>query len=519
MSAINTNVLPVHNGRVSHKAMKSKEARLAAIAAGLVVSTTKENPLLALDVYKMGHMELYCPGTEKVYSHLVARSDKNFDKTVFFGLQYYLQEYLSTPLEPWMAEEFLNARKHILGRSSQEVQDKIRALANLGYFPLEIKAVPEGTVMPVKNVLMTITNTIDGFGWAVGFIESLILKVWYPTTVGACSYNYRSLVNEMYDATVDEEMYFLKDYAVHDFGYRGDASEEGAALSGAAHLLNFLGSDTVPALPFIVRHYGGDMSKPIMQSVLASEHSVVCSFPREEELSSFEHILDKLDDAEIGSAVSDTFNYWEVLTTFAKKLKPRILARAGKLVFRPDSGNPEKIINGDPDADPDTNEGKGSMRLLDEGFGSTKNKKGYQVHNPKVGLIYGDGMYFVRFRNSLLRMKEMFYAACNLVIGVGGILRGHSRDSMGFAIKATYVVVNGEERAIMKDPITDPGKKSLKGLMVLERDTTGNYVTTDEVDWARESTGLLVSVFRDGEILREYSWDEFCLNVAASRVA
>jgi nicotinamide phosphoribosyltransferase len=158
------------------------------------------------------------------------------------------------------------------------------------------------------------------------------------------------------------------------------------------------------------------------------------------------------------------------------------------------------------------------MRILDEGFGSTQNRKGYKVHNPKVGLIYGDGMYFVRFRNSLLRMKEMFYAACNLVIGVGGILRNHSRDTLGFAIKATYVVVNGEERAIMKDPITDPSKKSLKGLMVLERDVAGNYVTTDEVDWGREKTGLLVSVYRNGEILREYSWNELCANVAASRV-
>ncbi len=509
--------------KLRYRDLTSHEQRLSAIAAGLVVSTTKENPLLATDVYKLGHMEQYCPGTEKVYSHLVARTDKNFEKTVFLGLQYYLQVFLSKKLEPWMAEEFLNSRKHILGGSSEEVERKIRALTALGYFPLKIKAVPEGTVMPVRHVLMTITNTKPGFGWVVGFVESLIIKIWDEITVAACAYRYRTLVDEMWMRTVVDEMQFLKAFAVHDFGYRGCKTEEEAGLTGMAFLAGYggLGSDTVPALPFIVRHYGGDMldaTKPIMLSVPASEHSVMCSFGREDELAAFLHML-KTYPTGIVSIVSDTFNVYDVLTEFMPILKPIILARpeGAKVVFRPDSGNPEYIICGDPTATPGSREWKGAIRLLDEMFGSSLNRKGYKVLNPMVGLIYGDGMYFERFERTLRRLETMGYAASNLVIGVGGILRGHSRDSMGFAIKATYVIVNGEERAIEKDPITDSGKKSLKGLMVLERDALGNYATTDEVDWARESQGELVTQFEDGEILREYEWEEILANVNAGR--
>jgi nicotinamide phosphoribosyltransferase len=485
--------------------------RLAIILDGGVISSTAENPLLATDVYKMGHMEQYAPGTSQVYSYLVARSDKNYDRSVFFSLQYYLDRYLTVPLEPWMADEFLNARRMILGSNSQAVEEKIRALCALGYWPIEIKAVPEGTVMPVKNVLMTMTNTVAGYGWAVGFLESLIIKLWYPTTTASTSFKYRSLVDRYYEQTVDEEGYGGREFAVHDFGYRGDGSEEGAMLTGAAHLLSFVGGDTVPALPFIVRYYQGDYKSLLLASVAASEHSVMCSFGRDDEIGAFEHMLD-LYPSGIVSIVSDTFDVYRVLTEFAEHLKPRIMARDGKVVFRPDSGNPEYIICGDPDAPVGSNEWKGAIRILDEVFGSTVNGKGYKVLDPHVGLIYGDGMYYERYERTLKRLEEMGYAASNLVIGVGGILRNHSRDTMGFAIKATYVLVNGEHRDIEKDPITDSGKKSHKGLLVLEQDQAGNYVTTDQVSWERESTGLLKTVYQNGQVTRRYTWTEVRAN-------
>lgn len=471
------------------------------------MNISKRNPLLATDVYKMGHMEQYAPGCNKVYSYLTTRSDKHFDKTVFFGLQYYLKEYLSTPITRDMGQEFLEYRKMILGSNSVDVENKIMALCDLGYFPLSIKAVPEGTVMPVKNVLLTMTNTHPDFHWVVGFVESLILKLWYSTTVASCCYKYREIVDDYYNQTVDEDMYFLKDFTVHDFGYRGDGSEEGAAISGAAQLVSFKGSDTVPALPFILENYNGDKRDLIMASVPASEHSVMCSFGKDDELGAFKNML-KLYPTGIVSIVSDTYDVYKVLTSFAEQLKEDILSRDGKVVFRPDSGNPEYIICGDPNAPVGSNEWKGAIRLLDEMFGSSVNTKGYRVLHPKVGLIYGDGMYIERYVRTLERMKEMGYAASNLVIGVGGILRNHSRDTMGFAIKATYVEVNGEPREIEKTPVTDPNKKSHKGLMYLAYDDNMNYVTTDMATKEQEKGGLLEQVFMDGKHFNEQSWNE-----------
>ncbi len=460
------------------------------------------NLLLQTDVYKMGHMEQYAPGCNKVYSYLTARSDRKFNETVFFGLQYYLKKYLSQPITPAMGEEFLSYRKMILGgENSPEVENKIRALCKLGYLPLEIKAVEEGTVLPVRNVLMTITNTHPDFYWVVGFVESLLLKLWYTTTVATCSYQYRRLVDKYFNDTDEESLNGLKDFQVHDFGYRGDSSEEGAAISGIAHLLSFLGSDNVPALPCAIEYYHANTNEPILLSVPASEHSVMCSFGRDQEIEAFRHMLKKYPTG-IVSIVSDTFDVYRVLTEFAEDLKEAILSREGKVVFRPDSGNPEYIICGDPNAKEGSNEWKGAIRLLDEKFGSSLNSKGYKVLNPHVGLIYGDGMYLERYERTLERLKEMGYAASNLVIGVGGILRNHSRDTLGFAIKATYVEVNGEAREIEKDPITDQKKKSHKGLLSL-RKVGYTYVTKDQCSPKEEADSLLKKVFYNGELVKE----------------
>ncbi len=528
---------------------------------------SKRNSLLATDVYKMGHIEQYVPGCNKVFSYLITRTDKNYKNVLFFGLQYYIKEYLSIKLTPEMGEEFLEYRKMILGSNSEKVETEIRKLCKLGYFPVEIKAVPEGTVLPVKNVLMTITNTDPDFHWAVGFIESLILKVWYPTTVASCCKAYREVVEEYYKQTCSEENMFLKDFTVHDFGYRGDSSEEGSALSGASHLVSFMGSDTVPALPFVKEYYNADTSNPIMLSVPASEHSVMCSFGRDNEFAAFVNMLDLYPEG-IVSIVSDTFDVYKVLTEFAEKLKPRILERKGKVVFRPDSGNPETIICGNitnyenlekakkeygcsisldyPHGDRDpkiiyaldedkyyklegyvyfdgkvdvvdikhseyypTNEDKGAIRLLDEMFGSTLNSKGFKELNPKIGLIYGDGMYLERYIRTLEKMKDMGYASSNLVIGVGGILRNHSRDTLGFALKATHVEVDGVPRDIEKDPVTDKGKKSHKGLIKLIKEN-GTYITKDNCDSEELESfdNLLVTVFKDGNLEKEYSFED-----------
>ncbi len=438
----------------------------------------ENNTYLQTDVYKMGHMEQYCDGVDFVSSYLQARSSKMFDRTVFFGLQYYLKRYLSQRLTHEMADEFLAVRKAILGSNSAEVVKKIHDLSDLGYWPLEIRAVPEGSVVPVQNVLMTIRNTHPDFHWCVGFVESLLLKVWYPTTVASHSYAYRQLLTSYWRKTVSDVTTAV-DHYVHDFGYRGDASEEGAGISGVAHLLSFLGSDNVPAFGFAKKWYGADETvEPIMLSVLASEHSVMCSFGRENELAAFQKMLRLYPDGFV-SIVSDTFNVYVVLTDFAQQLKPTIVARVGKTVFRPDSGEPEHIICGDPGAAADSREGLGAVKLLDQGFGHTVNGTGFRELDSHVGLIYGDGMYLERYARTLERLMRDRYAASNLVIGVGGILRHHTRDTFGFAIKATVVGSGGVYTEIEKDPVTDHKKKSHKGFLLLERNADGSYYTRD----------------------------------------
>lgn len=464
-----------------------------------LIALAGANPLLRTDVYKMGHMEQYVPGCEKVYSYLQARSSKRFKESVFFGLRPYLS-YLQDPITHENVDEFLDKRRKILGHNSAEIGKKMHQLADLGYWPLKIKAIPEGTVIPTNNVLLTITNTHPDFYWTVGFVESLLLKIWYPITVATTSHEYRKLVNVMFDRTVPQEQHFLKDFMVHDFGYRGDSSEESSIISGMSHLTSFTGSDTVVALKGVETFYPcKDDSKLIMASVPASEHSVMCSFGRDNEFDAYQHMLN-LYPTGLVSIVSDTYNLWTVLMDFAPRLKDQILARDGKVVFRPDSGDPKLIICGDPDANPYSPAGKGALRILAEIFGAERNSKGFLEINPKVGLIYGDGMYLERYKDVLETMERMGFAASNLVIGVGGILRYHSRDTLGFAIKATKITVDGKEVSIMKDPITDFSKRSHRGYLQLDR-SDGQFITFDDVTAAQEATGVLRTVFENGSIL------------------
>jgi len=473
-----------------------------------------KNLLLSTDVYKLGHMQFYPPGTTKIYSYLVARSGKEIPHTVFYGLQYYIKEYLQQSITQQNVEEFLEYRKNILGGTPEDVKQKVQSLVDLGYLPIEIKAVEEGTVMPVKNVLMTITNTHPDFYWLVGFVESLLLKVWNTTTVASYDLKIKRLVQKFSDETCDNSGHLP--FQVHDFGYRGCSSEETAALSGSAHLLNFLGTDTIPAVKLAKTYYNAQ--EPVGLSVPATEHSVMCAYGQENELEAFNRVLD-LNPSGIVSIVSDTYNLWEVLTTFMNKLKGRILNREGKVVIRPDSGDPELIICGDKDARIGTPAYHGALQILDHQFGHTVNEKGFKVLNPKVGLIYGDGMYFDRFEKILTRMKEMGYASSNLVVGIGGLLlQQHSRDEQGFAIKATYAEVNGEQRELLKDPITDSKKKSHKGLLSLIKTDSGEYITISRCSWEEEAQGELKTVFKDGVLVKEITFDQIKKNIEKSKI-
>lgn len=464
------------------------------------------NPLLLTDVYKCGHMRQYAPGTDKVYSYLIPRKNDKIPKVLFFGLQYYLKKYLSIKITQEHANEFFEYYKMILGIDPpQDVVEKINQLVLDGHFSLRIKAVPEGTVLPAKNVLVTVTNTKPSAYWQVGFIESLLLKVWNTCTVASYSKQLKNIAKHFSDATCDNENHMP--FAVIDFGYRGSSSEETAQLSGAAHLINFLGTDTIPAVKFLSEYYNADKAKPIGLSVFATEHSVAQSYGKENE---FDYIVRMLDLCPNGilSLVSDTYDLWNLITNYLPRLKDRILARDGKLVVRPDSGDPINIICGNPKADLGSPEYKGCLELLGEIFGYTLNNKGYKVLNQKIGLIYGDGFYMDRFINCYRTMEQKGWATSNLVIGMGGLLlQNHNRDEQGYAFKALWSSVNGAPRELFKNPITDPGKKSHKGLVALIKEN-GNYFTIDQLNWQEEQMGELKVVFEDGKILKEFTLDE-----------
>lgn len=442
-----------------------------------------QNLLLCTDVYKLGHMRLYKPGTTKVYSYLCARSTKKEKEALFFGLQPYLK-MLERGVSQQDAEEFMSYYTEILGSSPpQDIADKINGLVKLGYVPLEIKAVPEGAVIDNQNILASVTNTHPDFFWLVGFFESLLLKVWNTTSVATLSYKFKKTVVDYTNRTSDSE--FLVPFLCHDFGYRGVSSEETAALSGAAHLVNFCGTDTIPAIKFAKENYSA--VGLIGASVPASEHSIHCSYgsSQQSEIEYVENML-RLNPEGIVSVVSDAYDYWRMITITLPQLKDQILARNGKFVVRPDSGDPMKILCGDSSAPLNTPEYKGTFRLLEELFGSTINSKGFKELNPKIGVIYGDGMYYDRFVSILEQMKKMGYANTNLVIGVGGLLlQQHNRDDLGFAFKATAAIINGQQVELYKDPITDHGKRSHKGYMKLVKEN-GKFVTKSQVSVEEE---------------------------------
>lgn len=464
------------------------------------------NLLLQTDVYKFGHKDQYPPGTNKVYSYLESRGSREdgLDYTVFFGLQYYLKKYFSKPVTHADVDEYEEIAGGILGPSNINVT-QFRQLADLGYIPLKIKAVPEGTVMPLKNALMTITNTHPDFAWLVNYVETLLMKLWLPITVASNSYRFRRMFNGFADRTVGNRDHVP--FQMHDFGYRGCGSEESAAIAGAAHLLSFFGTDTTAAVKFLRDYYeAANCRRPIGLSVPASEHSVMCAWDGEnEDDKAIENMLDIYPSGMV-SIVSDSYDLFKAITDYyCGKFKDRILARDGKVVVRPDSGDPPNIICGDP-AGETREEQFGVLRLLDEGFGSTFNEKGFREIDPHIGAIYGDAIFYERAQQILSRMAGMGYASNQIVFGSGGLLLNQwSRDTLRMAIKATYCEVNGECRLIEKVPKTDLGKRSKKGLLQLQKyhtDLGVSYRTHDQVFEEDEELGELQIAYSNGFITR-----------------
>jgi nicotinamide phosphoribosyltransferase len=476
------------------------------------------NPLTALDFYKCGHRAQYPEGTTLVYSNLTPRSGKlsnlpekfRDNKVVFFGLQYFIKHFL---IDTWN-EGFFNEDKDkvvsaykrrldtSLGVDAVSV-DHIANLHDLGYLPIEILALPEGVSVPYKVPMLTIHNTLPSFFWLTNYLETVMSAyLWKPCTSATTAKWYRAAL-EHYAEETGTPLGFV-DFQAHDFSMRGMAGLFDAASSGAGHLLFFKGTDTVPAIDLLETYYNADADKELIGcSVAATEHSVMCMGGKETELETFTRLLRDVYPTGIVSVVSDTWDFWSVVTKTVTELKDLILSRNGKLVIRPDSGDPVKIICGDPDAQGGSPEYKGAVQCLWDVFGGTVTDQGYKMLDSHIGLIYGDSITPQRTLEILEGLKAKGFASGNVVLGIGSFTYEYvTRDTHGFAVKSTYGEINGEPVEIFKDPKTDSGvKKSAKGLLQVVHGIDGEYTLLDQAP--TPDKGELVPVFRNGKLLSE----------------
>ncbi|WP_103866150.1 nicotinate phosphoribosyltransferase [Aquimarina sp. I32.4] len=466
------------------------------------------NPLLLTDGYKLGHKEQYPQGTTLVYSNWTPRKSRveGVDKVVFFGLQYFVKEYL---IKRFNQEFFEQPKAKVTAEYKKHVDHylgvdydiaHIEALHDLGYLPIEIKAIPEGTEVPIRVPMFTMVNTKPEFFWLTNYLETLLsCIIWQPCTSATIAKQYRKILNQYAKETDQTNQEFVT-WQGHDFSMRGMSGTESSLLSGMGHALSFSGSDTLPVAKAYETFYNADVTKElVIGSVNATEHSVMCAGSKDDEIGTFKRLL-KTYPTGILSVVSDTWDLWKVLTEYLPQLKQEILQRDGKLVIRPDSGDPVDIICGCEHENPIV--AKGVIELLWDEFGGTINKQGYKVLDPKIGAIYGDSITLERATQICERLKQKGFASTNVVLGIGSFTyQYNTRDTFGFAMKATYVEVNGEGREIFKDPITDDGtKKSAKGRIQLY-EQNGEIVYKDQVTKVEEEKGLLQTVFIDGKLV------------------
>ena len=448
----------------------------------------ENNICLLTDSYKVTHHYFYPKGTEKIYSYLESRVGAEFNKTIFYGLQYIIKKYLEGRI---VTQEKIDEADNLIANHIgpnifnrdgwQYILDE-----HDGHLPIEIKAVAEGTPVDVGNALMTVENTDDKSYWLPNYLEPLLLQVWYPSTVATLSAEVRKLCNFYLEVTgsVKDNL----DFMLHDFGYRGATSTESSMLSGSAHLLSFSGTDTIAALTIPENYYND--SNLYGFSVQATEHSVMTSLGPDGEISQILNVIDNAKDGVL-SMVIDSYNYRNFLEEAGKsgtELNEAILnfldGEDNKIVFRPDSGEPVSTTID-------------CLNLLSEGFGSHLTDKGYKVFDLNIGLLWGDGLNYQKIRDILFAMKSAGWAAQNIIFGMGGGLHtAVNRDTQRNAFKCSAQLRDGEWHDIFKNPL-DSSKKSKTGRFKLIKDN-GSFKT---VSIDSEGENYLQTVFKDGELL------------------
>jgi len=530
------------------------------------------NPLLLTDGYKTGHHQQYPKGTTLVYSNFTPRSLKHAPKHCHEIVSFGQQMMMKIIHDAFQEDFFSRPKDEVCGEMKRELSmylntdydvSHFEELHDLGYLPIKVKAIEEGTILPAKVPVLTIYNTKPEFYWITNYLETIISNLlWKPMTSATIAHNYRKVLTKWQEKTDAERAWFI-DWQGHDFSMRGMDSIDATISSGIGHLTSFSGSDSLPAIYGARKYYGEN--EFVAGSVNATEHSVMCAGGKEDEIDTFRRLLETYPTG-ILSVVSDTWDLWKVCTEHLVTLKEEIMSRQGKLVIRPDSGDPVDILCGESKvgklnfdqsgrAYPDSPEigvhwhktvwknedkyykligipnhpeweeitpepkHKGVIELLWDVFGGTINEQGYKVLDPHIGAIYGDSITIDRADEICRRLEAKGFASTNVVLGIGSFTyQYNTRDTFGFAMKATYVEVNKpkfegdfnpEGREIFKDPITDDGtKKSATGLLCVKKDEDDNYYLLDKVTWQGEETGELKTIYNDGEFLNQTTLKE-----------
>lgn len=446
--------------------------------------------ILNTDSYKVSMFAQYPPNTTGVYSYIESRGGI-FDSTLFFGLQGFIKEYLLKPItkeEIDFAESILLAHGEPFYREGWEYILKEHG----GYLPVIIKAVPEGTVVPVSNVLVTIENTDPNCFWLTTWLETSLLRaVWYPTTVATQSWMIKNIILKALEESGDP---YGIDFKLHDFGARGVSSFESAGIGGAAHLINFKGTDTITGILYANEYYNSGVCG---FSIPAMEHSTTTSWGRENEVEAYRNMLNVYAKPNsILACVSDSYDIFNAAEKlWGEELRQQVIDSGATIVIRPDSGDPTEVC-------------LKLVNILGKKFGYTTNEKGYDVLN-HVRLIQGDGVNVESIQSILNAFLESGWSADNIAFGMGGqLLQQVNRDTQKFAMKCSSVKVNEKWVPVMKDPITDTGKRSKSGRVTLYKNRDGSFFSGVE-DWEKSA---LETVFENGKLLKEYSFDEIRRN-------
>lgn len=410
-----------------------------------------KNLILDVDSYKSSHWLQYPPGTTSMFSYIESRGGK-YDKTCFFGLQYILQEYLSKSVTEENVKEAADFFKEHGEPFNEEGWMRV-VKKHAGKLPVRIRAVAEGTVVPVSMPLVTIESTDPECFWVVSWLETMLMRVWYPTNVATIGWHIKQTIMQSLEQSSDDPTSEIA-FKLHDFGARGVSSRESASIGGAAHLVNFMGSDTVTGVWTANKHYHAKMAG---FSIPASEHSSITSWGQENEVEAYRNMIRQFaKPGALVACVSDSYDIYAACSQlWGGTLKDEVIKSGATIIVRPDSGHPATVV-------------RGCLELLATKFGTTVNSKKFKVLN-NVRVIQGDGINAASIQEILELALSGGFSASNIAFGMGGgLLQQHDRDTQKFAMKCSSITVDGKERDVFKSPVSDSGKRSKGGRLDLE---------------------------------------------------